>query len=156
MMNFSIFHDKGIKAILVVAILIVLVSCSSEEPYVYICRDGIIDFQEIKTLRVFQNINEKDTLLTLVIRNQDDYKKYLKERPMNVDFSKQTLVGGRYYASSTDHVDTQNLKSNCATNELYYDIKLKRGDGHAFTFVSFFILIPKIPDGKKILFNVHY
>lgn len=156
MNNSFFFQVRGIKLILTFTFLVLINSCSSDEPYVYSCQDGINDFQEINTLRVFQNGSEKDTLLTLVIRNEDDYERYLKERTVNVDFSRQTLVGGRYYASATDHIDKQTLTSYCSINELHYDVKLARGAGQTFTFVPFFIVIPKIPDDKKILFNVHY
>jgi hypothetical protein len=133
-----------------------LTSCSSKEPYVYTCQDGLNEFQEVKTLRFFQNIDEQDTLVTLVIRSQSAYEKYIRERPLYIDFSKQTLLGGRFLALSMDYVSAQTLTGNCAANELYYDVKLEPGAGQAYSTVPFFILVPKIPEDKKVQFAVHY
>jgi hypothetical protein len=129
-----------------------------EEPYVYVCKDGPLNVQEVTNLRYFQStINGEDSLATLVIRTDEKYKKYIVDRVVNIDFSKETLLCGRLRSGLPGHVIKQTVTSSCASNNLVYDVEIKVGrDGiAAITEIPFFVRIPKISDSTRVIFRVH-
>lgn len=139
-------------------ILILVWNCKPNEPYVYVCHDGLIDYKTAKSLGHFQSIiNPNDSLVTLVIRTNDDYRKYIVDRQDKIDFSNETLLAGRIRTPMAGSVLQQTVKSYCISNEIYFDVQyVVNKDGvTVFSEVPFYAIIPKIPEGTKVRFNIH-
>ncbi|GLU54502.1 hypothetical protein [Dyadobacter frigoris] len=132
-------------------------SCKQNEPaYVYQCQDGFIEFQNITTLKFIENLTLNDSLATLVIQSEEQLDKYFLNTRGKFDFSKNTVLAGRYRAANEDAILKQTIKSFCEYNVLYYDIQMKSGMLPSQIKVPFFALIPKIPDNATVQFHVHY
>jgi hypothetical protein len=146
-------------SIIVFGLLNTIAGCKSNEPYVYVCKDGIIDIQEVTNLKHFQStINPTDSLATLVIRTEEEYRDFIVDRLADIDFSRETLIAGRVRTAMPGRVITQSVTSFCASNNLVYDVKIKvNTDGTtAYAEIPFFITIPKIPESTNVTFNVHF
>jgi hypothetical protein len=146
-------------SIIVFGLLNTIAGCKSNEPYVYVCKDGIIDIQEVTNLKHFQStINPRDSLATLVIRTEQEYRNYIVDRLANIDFSRETLLAGRVRTAMPGRLITQSVTSSCASNNLVYDIKIKvNAEGTtAYAETPFFVTIPKIPESTNVTFNVHF
>lgn len=146
-------------SIIVFGLLNTIAGCSSNEPYVYVCKDGIIDSQKAINLKHFQStINPADSLAILVIRTEEEYRNYIVDRLVNIDFSRETLLAGRVRTAMPGRVISQSVTSSCASNNLVYDVKIKVNTGGitAYAETPFFITIPKIPESTKVTFNVHF
>lgn len=158
-MKFPLFiHDKTRKNISYFIVLAILSGgCKSEEPYVYVCKDGSVNIQEVPNLRHLQNTSN-DTLTTLVVRTEEQYRNYVVDRLAKIDFSKETLLVGRVRTPMPGRVIVQRVTSSCASNKLVYDVEIKVSiDGTtAFAQIPFFIKIPKIPESTNVTFNVHF
>jgi hypothetical protein len=147
---------KNISYFVMMAIL--AGGCKSQEPYVYVCKDGSVNIQEVPNLRHLQNTSSKDTLTTLVIRTEEQYRKYVVDRLAKIDFSKETLLAGHVRTPMPGRVVAQRVTSSCASNKLVYDVEIKVNiDGiTASDQVPFFVKIPKIPESTNVTFNVHF
>lgn len=160
-MNFpSLSHCKRSESLfLCIAFTFLIAGCKSDEPYVYICEDGSIEIQEVTNLKNFQKtINPKDSLATMVIRTETEYRNYITDPVARIDFSKQTLLAGRLLTAMQGRVLSQRVTSSCASGSLLYDVKIsvntEGATAHAET--PFFVTIPKIPESTNVTFNVHF
>ncbi|WP_159471646.1 hypothetical protein [Dyadobacter sp. 3J3] len=139
-------------------ILILLWNCKPTEPYVYVCEDGFMDYETGESIRHFQSIiNPKDSLVTLVIKTDADYKKYIVDTPQKVNFSNQTLLVGRIHTPMPGSVVKQSIKSHCISNEIYFDVQYKVNiDGTANeSEVPFYAVIPRISEETRVRFIIH-
>lgn len=132
-------------------------SCGQNDPpYVYNCQDGFLEFQNVTNLTFAENINLNDSLATLIIQSEEQLNKYLSNARGKFDFTKNTLLAGRYRAANEDAILSQTIKSFCQYNVLYYDIQMKSGVLPTSIKVPFFALIPKIPGNTTVQFHIHY
>lgn len=139
-------------------ILSMVCACKPNEPYVYVCRDGLIDYQKTDKLRYFQSIiNPKDSLVTLVIRTDDDYKKNIADRLEKIDFSNKTLLAGRIRAGMPGYVAKQSVKSYCTAKEIYFDVEyvVNIAGETVISEIPFYAIIPKISEETKVRFIIH-
>lgn len=138
-------------------LFLTIFSCKKNEPpYVYNCQDGFIEFQNVTSVK-FKDIGSlNDTLATFVIRSEDELNSRFSNTGSKFDFTKNTILAGRYKAPNVDKIISQSLKSFCAYNVFYYDIQLQSGMVPTSVKVPFFVLIPKIPDDATVQFKVHY
>ncbi|GLU51258.1 hypothetical protein [Dyadobacter frigoris] len=138
--------------------LILVWNCKPSEPYVYVCHDGLIDYEKVESLRHFQSIiNPNDSLVTLVIRTDEDYKKYIVDRQEKIDFSNKTLLAGRIRTPMSGYIARQSVKSYCISGEIYFDVQyVVNKDGiTVFSEVPFYAIIPKISEETKVRFIIH-
>jgi hypothetical protein len=157
MVNSSLYIlRRTINILLLCLVSIIDFSCKDEPPYVYVCKNGLLEYKEVNNLFFSENMTQTDTLITLVIRSQAQFEKYFSPGSNTFDFEKNTLLAGRYLALNLDRVESQTVKSYCEYNVLFYDVQLTGRVIPAYSKVPFFALIPKIPDSTSVQFSVHY
>jgi hypothetical protein len=148
---------KQISLLLLILLNFTHFACKKDEPpYIYKCRDGFIEFQNVTSLTFAENLNLNDSLVTLVIQSEEQLNRNFSNARGKYDFEKNTILAGRYKAPNMDKVVKQSVKSFCAYNVLSYDIQLQSGMLPTSIKVPFFALISKIPDNATVQFHVHY
>lgn len=70
-----------------------------------------------------------------------------------IDFSRYTLLAGKTKTASCSSVASQQLTQTCATGYTYR-VKLAAGLCQASTEVMYCVLVPKIPAGTAVVFDV--
>lgn len=107
-----------------------------------------------------QNIKESTEVGSqenLIIQSQADYEKYIlcHSSLPTIDFSKKTLLAGRYVAANMDWIDNQQVYQNC-DGKVVFKVKLERGGYTAITKVYYFVVIPKISNATQVNFDIGY
>ncbi|RZL04598.1 MAG: hypothetical protein EOO62_20895 [Hymenobacter sp.] len=70
-----------------------------------------------------------------------------------IDFSRYTLLAGKTKTASCSSVESQQVTQACATGYTYH-VKLVAGLCQASTEVMYCVLVPKIPVGTAVAFDV--
>lgn len=124
--------------------------------YEITCRTGNTDFRDIHGSSYVNNLSISDTLVNYVIQNEEDYKSLVGNLFTTIDFTKETLLAGRFNAKSGDGVIKRIVTRDCEKSEVLFRIQLKHGSAAAFTRVSYFAVVPRISEGTKVNFQVYY
>ncbi|MGI4867182.1 MAG: hypothetical protein ACRYFZ_24910 [Janthinobacterium lividum] len=70
-----------------------------------------------------------------------------------IDFNRYTLLAGKTKTASCSSVDSQQITQTCATGYTYH-VQLAAGLCQASTEVMYCVLVPKIPMGTAVVFDV--
>ena len=73
----------------------------------------------------------------------------------DIDFSRHTLLAGRYVASQMDWVERQRVYQDCK-GDVVFQVRLKQGGYMAATDVFYFAVIPRISSQTEVTFDVSY
>jgi hypothetical protein len=132
-----------------------------EDPYVITCKDGLVEYQELKNgeLVSFMNVKDADKFIQRVIRSRSELEQSIDFSRVNakIDFKEKTLLAGRIYSGQRTILVRQELTSDCKREEITYRITLKY---HQYLpesgFTKFFAIIPKISEKTKIKYIIDY
>lgn len=88
-----------------------------------------------------------------IVNSAADYQAlFACTTPPAVDFTTHTLLAGKTKTASCSHVLSQQLTQTCTGYT--YQVKLEAGLCQAVTNVVYYTLVPKIPSGAKVDFDV--
>ncbi len=155
---------KTILKLLIVCGIIVLTAFSCKKEQSNPCNetgDGTtvetFDFFDINTPYAWvQNVDENETIVNLIIQNQQNYEKYVGIRSdtlrPEIDFEKFVLLAGMIKTSSSDTVIEQSVTKKCDT----YTYKIVVGNGNlgVVSKVYYFAIVEKVTG--NVIFNVKY
>ncbi len=153
---------KTILKLLIVCGIIVLTAFSCEKEQSNPCNetgDGTtmetFDFFDINTPYAWlQNVDENETIVNLIIQNQQNYEKYVGIRSdtlrPEIDFEKFVLLAGRAIHNTCGHVKNQNVKQKC--NTYYYTVNFEGGVCGAIVKVNYFVIVKNT--NSKIEFSI--
>lgn len=150
---------SGLIIKLVVIYLSIASSCTKREvvpSYKITCQTGNTNFRSIDGSSYVNNLSTSDTLVNYVIRNEEDYKIRVGNLFTPIDFTRETLLAGRFNAKSGDGVIMRTVTRDCEKDVLLFRIQLKHGGAAAFTRVSYFAVVPRISESTKVNFEVYY
>ena len=134
-------------------------SCKSDEPNVVACTEGILNYQELSaTSALSPAVLDTNSVVNLVITSQQQYERYIANRSQEIDFDSKMLLAGSYLTDSAAHVVSQLITSDCGAGKLLYHIEVVRTKGNLATrqHVEYFAIVPKLPDGTQVKFEVAY
>lgn len=149
------------KAFIICILIILINSCKEEEPYVYKCEDGAVQFELLN-----DDLNPGASLKDPknfdidyeVIQNDDElYQKlfihYLKKK---IDFKTKSLIVISIENVTRASVMTQNVTANCARNKLTITADLRYWSTPIGGIDYVFAIVPKIPSNTEIAFIPKY
>lgn len=139
----------------------VLNACREEEPYVYKCQDGPVNFELFNdelnpAARLFEEGN-LDMRYVVIQSEHDLYSKlfiaYLKKK---VDFNTRSLIVIRIKANTRAYVTSQSVTANCLRNKLTINAIMRYGS-HPISGIDYvFAIVPKIPTNTSVEFFPTY
>lgn len=132
-----------------------------EDPYVITCKDGRVEYEELKDGEIvyFVNVKEDAKFIQRVIQSQSELEQSinLSNVHIKVDFREKTLLAGRVYSSQRANLVRQEVISDCKDENITYTITLKY---HEYLpesgYTKFFAVIPKISDKTKVQVIINY
>lgn len=103
-----------------------------------------------------ENIDEMKTNVFVVIKNQNDFEKYVRcnYEPMEIDFNSQILLAGRYRHHQCAVFDSQQIL--ICENKLYYKVRMIEQICAAFTNVHYFAVIDRQYENLPVVFDVKF
>lgn len=134
-------------------------SCKSDEPTVVACTEGVLNYQDLNSASSLSAaVLDTNSVVNVVITSQQQYERYIANRNQDIDFGSKMLLAGSYYTDSAAHVVTQLVTSDCGAGKLTYHIEMVRTKGVSTTrhHVEYFAIVPKLPDGTQVKFDVAY
>jgi hypothetical protein len=144
----------------VACIAFLAVGCK-DDPYIITCKDGPVEYQEIKNgeLVSFMNVKDDDKFIQRVIRSRSELEQSIDLSRVNtkIDFKEKTLLAGRIYSLQLANFVRQQVTSDCKREEITYRITLKY---HQYLpeagYTKFFAIIPEISDKTQVKFIIDY
>lgn len=137
----------------------VFYSCKSDDPVVVACSEGTLAYQELNPASgLSAAVLDTNSVVNLVITSQQQYERYIANRNQDIDFGSKMLLAGSYFTDSAAHVVSQLVTSDCGAGKLTYHVEVVRTKGVFTTrqHVEYFAIVPKLPDGTQVKFDVAY
>jgi len=143
-------------ALTAISLLAMSNSCKKEEGLPSPCETSLLtDTAQITGLNscIAEPIPNAGQSLEYVVNSAADYQALFScTTPPVVDFTTHTLLAGKTRTASCSHVLSQQVALTCTGYT--YTVKLEAGVCAAVTNVVYYVLVPKIPSGTKVNFDV--
>jgi len=119
--------------------------------------DSALPFFDLNTPYAWlQNIDESESVVNIVIYNQQDYEKYIAIRSDTlrpvIDFEKYTLLAGRAIHPTCGFIKNQKVIKKCS--DYYFTVILNSGICGAGVTVDYFVVIAKTY--SEIKFDIRF
>ncbi len=134
-------------------------SCKSDDPAVVACSEGVLKYEDLSSKSALSAaVLDTNSIVNLVITSQKQYERYIANRDQSIDFDSKMLLAGSYFTDSAAHVASQLVTSDCGAGKVIYHIEVVRTKGDFTTrqHVEYFAIVPKLPDGTEVKFDVAY
>ncbi|MCF0056065.1 hypothetical protein LXL81_09885 [Dyadobacter sp. CY356] len=134
-------------------------SCKSDDPVVVACSEGILNYEDLNSKSSLSAaVLDTNSVVNLVITSQQQYERYIANRNQSIDFDSKMLLAGSYFTDSAAHVVSQLVTSDCGAGKVTYHVEVVRTKGVLTTrqHVEYFAIVPKLPDGTEVKFDVAY
>jgi hypothetical protein len=125
------------------------------------CREKLenIDFRLLENCELSVKIaNMYDFYqVCYIINKEEDYKRWVTSRNgalPPIDFSKHTLVAGKFTTANQDRIASQKIEKNC--DSYHYTVFVHPSILTATGVINHFAIIPKISNETNVRFNIKY
>ena len=155
-----------VNALVVLTVVPMFFSNCKEDPYIYVCKDGIVEYKLLAPLEKpnhgLQNLDMPPSIqgwsTNIIIKNEDEYRTYVRSNAVlpKINFSKEVLLAGMSYSTTQTHVVSQEVINKCSTDEIFFTINQKFGNIPSAGVTNYFAIIPKIPESTKVRFVINY
>jgi membrane-bound inhibitor of C-type lysozyme len=152
---------KILRSYFFCVISVILASCEKEEPYVYQCHDGTVQFELFNDelnpgVRL---VNTGNTALQAQVI-QDEHELYTKLEiaylKKKVNFKNRSLIVVSIKTNTLAYVMSENVTANCSSNKLTINAIMRYGSQPVGGISYVFAIVPKIPEGMAINFIPEY
>ncbi len=129
----------------IVVVVLCALGCEKDEPCLKTTLPALQQYSFLDPNRyqaVLQNVDQSAVQINLIIRNQQDYEKYLlimpdTTRPV-IDFSKRMLLAGHVREGTSASVDSMSIASTCEGYTL--NVFVNQGNLGVVQFVPYYFL----------------
>lgn len=140
--------------VLIFLVSTVILSCAKEKPDCYAIEPILFsDLNAATSTLSFNNMDDNFAPVKFIIKDQQNYEKHIKSSatlPI-IDFSKYTLLCGRYPLSTCGQVKNQETEAQCST--INYTVTIERLLCQAPQNVYHFALLPSSYSTDKVNFE---